>query len=82
MKKSWGIKSRVHSNHDSFAPLINRRLDFNYVQDFLVSRGFENVVRTQKHPEVFVRAIKSHPEIYKEYILPPNKDPIWIEYYS
>lgn len=82
LKKSWGIKSRVHSNHDFFAPLINRRLDFNYVQDFLVSRGFENVVRTQKHPEVFVRAIKSNPEIYKEYILPPNKDAIWIEYYS
>jgi len=82
LKKSWGIKRRVHSNHDFFAPLINRRLDFNYIQDFLVNRGFDNVVRTQKHPEIFVRAINGNLEKYKEYILPPNTDPLWIEKYS
>ena len=47
-----------------------------------MNRGFDNVVRTQKHPEIFVRAINGNLEKYKEYILPPNTDPLWIEKYS
>lgn len=81
LKKAWSNKARVHSYHDFYAPLINRRIDFNYVKQFLEERGFAKLVRTQQYAEVFVRAIKGNSEKYKEWILPSNEDPLWIGHY-
>ena len=73
-------ESEINNIHDEYAPLINRRLDFDYIRKFLEDRGFEDIVRTVDHSELFVRAIKSNSKkYYNEYILPSNQDdPYWI----
>ena len=82
LKKARGNKDKVHNFHDIYSPLINRRLEYKYVKDFLKSEGFEDIVRTIDHTELFIRAIKGNAkDYYKKYILPKKKAPYWFEHH-
>ena len=57
--KSNGDKTKLHQNHDLFAPLLNRRLEFDYVKKVLEENGFTDVVRTVENTELYIRAVKT-----------------------
>ena len=66
--------------HDMYSPLINRRLDYGYVKNFLETAGFEKVQRIKDHPELFIRAIKSDYEHYKsKWLLQQPQPPFWFQ---
>lgn len=81
-KKAKGDKSKLHIYHDIYAPLVNRRLDFNYVKDFLSKRGMHSIVRTIDHTELFIRAFKGDARELKKYVLPKKTKPFWFERYT
>lgn len=78
LEKSNGDRTKLHQNHDMFAPLLNRRMEFDYVKKILEEKGFTDVTRTVNHTELHVRAVKSkmRPED-KEMILTPADNPAW-----
>ncbi|MGE0022662.1 MAG: hypothetical protein AB7S70_03410 [Hyphomicrobium sp.] len=79
-EKTKGDRTWQHSKHDLYAPLINRRLEFDYVLDFLAERGFKDIVRTVDHTELFVRALRGDVETYKtNWILPKKAPPYWFQ---
>ncbi|MES2701916.1 MAG: class I SAM-dependent methyltransferase [Bacteroidota bacterium] len=82
--KAGGDKTKVHQNHDIYSPLLNRRLDFDYVKKVLEANGFTDVTRTVKHTEVNIRAVKkSMKPGDKEMLLHPENNTIWsAKYYS
>ncbi len=57
LRKCKGDKGKIHGVHDAHAPLINRRLNYEYVKGFLERGGFK-VTRTIDHTELFIRADK------------------------
>jgi 2-polyprenyl-3-methyl-5-hydroxy-6-metoxy-1,4-benzoquinol methylase len=82
-KKALGNPANLHIMHDIFAPLLNRRLEFDYLDSFLKKEGFIDVVRTLDHPELFIRAIKNNKEdYYKNWFLPKKQKPFWFERYT
>jgi SAM-dependent methyltransferase len=81
-KKSKGDKSKLHIFHDLYAPLINRRLSFPYVKEFLTKRGMHNIERTIDHTELFIRAFKGDASDLKKNILPKKIRPFWFERYT
>lgn len=82
LAKVKGRRNLVHAAHDAYAPLINRRLDFDYVQGFLEERGFTDVIRTIDNPELFIRSFKGAVADLEAYLLPPSKEPAWILHHS
>lgn len=82
MKKSGNDSSKLNMSHDLYAPLINRRLDFEYVKNFLHQRGFHSIERTIDHSEIFVRAFKGDAHILQKEILPKKSKPYWFERYN
>ena len=81
-KKSGGDRSKLHILHDIYAPLINRRLDFTYVKEYLAKRGMHNIERTIDHTELFIRAFKGNASEVKRCILPKKSKPYWFERYT
>ena len=84
IEKAGGDKTKVHQNHDIFSPLLNRRLDFEYVKKMLEDNGFTDVTRTIKHTEINIRAVKGKvkPED-KAMLLPAENNTLWSsKYYS
>ena len=81
-KKAKGDKSKLHIYHDFYAPLINRRLDFSYVKDFLSKRGMHSIERTIDHTELFIRAFKGDANELKKHVLPKKTKPFWFERYA
>ncbi len=77
-----GDTTKVHQNHDLFAPLLNRRLEYGYVKKMLEDNGFTDVTRTINCGELTIRAVKGRikPEDEKM-ILHPEKNPWWVERY-
>ncbi len=79
-KKARGKMDQIHVVHDIYAPLINRRLDFEYVEGFLRKRGFGVIERTKDHPEIWIRAVKAESdEAIAPYKLPYPQSPFWFE---
>jgi 2-polyprenyl-3-methyl-5-hydroxy-6-metoxy-1,4-benzoquinol methylase len=79
-EKTGGNRAWHHSKHDVYAPLINRRLEFDYVRDFLVKRGFKDIVRTVDHTELFVRAFRDDVDnYYMNWVLPKKSPPYWFQ---
>jgi len=78
LKKAKGDHNKVHNVHDIYAPLINRRLEFEEVKTQLEKMGFVDIVRTIDHTELFIRASKGQSE-YQEFLLPPKQSPYWFE---
>jgi hypothetical protein len=50
---------KLHQAHDLYAPLVNRRLEFDYVKKVLKDHGFTDVIRTVKDTELYIRAVKT-----------------------
>lgn len=83
LKKAEGNPNLIHNYHDAYAPLINRRLDYDYVHDFIKQRGFEDIVRTIDNTEIFIRAIKGNAkEYYGKWLLPKKKPPYWFHHHN
>ena len=82
-KKAKGDENRIHHMHDVYAPLINRRLEWDDVRSFLEQQGFTDIVRTIPHTELFIRAMKGDPnERYQKWVLPQVQAPFWFEQYN
>lgn len=81
MEKSGGDRNRLHINHDIYAPLINRRLQFDEVRAVLSAQGFSHIERTIDHTELFIRAVKGPKNIDQQWVLPKKKPPFWFERY-
>src|SRR5262249_31032479 len=80
LEKAKGRRDWMHSKHDVFAPLINRRLDYDYLESFLRSRGFHEITRTVEHSEIFVRAFKGDVERFnRDWVLPRRSPPYWFQ---
>lgn len=80
LHKARGDKNKVHNYHDIYAPLINRRLEFDQVKQILQDYGFEAVSRTLKHTELFIRAVKGDAEAFlSEWALPACQPPYWFQ---
>lgn len=84
LNKGNGDETKIHQMHDIFAPLLNRRLEFDFVKKRLEEFGFTNVVRTNNSTELHIRAIKGNPvDEVDNYFLKPfqGKDP-WISHHE
>jgi 2-polyprenyl-3-methyl-5-hydroxy-6-metoxy-1,4-benzoquinol methylase len=77
-----GDETGVHNQHDIYAPLINRRLEFGPLKEHLERLGFMDVRRTIAHTELFVRALKGSPSQYEPWLLPPKKAPYWFQHHA
>ena len=72
LEKSKGDRSKLHQNHDLFAPLLNRRLEYDYVKRVLEENGFTDVTRTANTTEIYIRATKGQmKQEDKEMLLSP-----------
>ena len=81
LNEANGDKNRVHNLHDNYAPLINRRLNYEDVERDLIDLGFSNVTRTIDHSELFVRAFKG--SFSSEDALLASKDaPYWFQHHK
>jgi 2-polyprenyl-3-methyl-5-hydroxy-6-metoxy-1,4-benzoquinol methylase len=78
LRKARGDRNKVHSAHDIYAPLINRRFMFDEVERMLADRGFTQCVRTVDHPEVFVRATRTGVNL-SGVSLPRHSAPYWFQ---
>lgn len=83
IRMSNGDRTKLHQAHDIYAPLLNRRLEFDYVKQMLEENGFVDVVRTVNSPELHIRATKtkSRPED-KEMLLPTVGVSPWYSKYN
>lgn len=82
LKKAGNDPQAVHNYHDIFAPIINRRLEFDHVKHLLEEQGFADITRTIAYTELFVRAIKGHAaEYYEQWILPKKSPPYWFQHH-
>jgi 2-polyprenyl-3-methyl-5-hydroxy-6-metoxy-1,4-benzoquinol methylase len=82
LKKANGDPAQVHIAHDVYAPLLNRRLEFDEVQAQLQSYGFLHIERTIDHTELFVRAVKGTHPIDPKWLLSAKQKPFWFERYQ
>jgi SAM-dependent methyltransferase len=71
----------LHQVFDLLSPTINTRHTFEEVRDWLHAAGFEDVVRTIDHSELFVRALRT-PEQIAAFALPFPGRPYWFERYD
>lgn len=82
-RKAGGDPELVHNLHDFFAPLINRRMDWDGVKALVERHGFRDVTRTIEHTELFMRAVKGDPEPYRrEWFLPRRQPPYWFTHHD
>lgn len=80
--KAGGDERAIHNLHDYYAPLINRRFEFSDVQKALEAGGFQEVTRTIRHSELFIRAVKGDAAEYRRtWFLPAPKPPYWFEHH-
>lgn len=83
IEKGGGNEERLHQMHDIYSPLLNRRLDFDYVKKQLEAFGFTDIVRTNNSTEIHVRAVKGNSsEHLKDYFLSPFKGPSWMQHHE
>lgn len=82
LKKARGNTEKLHIYHDIYAPLVNRRLEFQEVKETLVNNGFQDVIRTIDHTELFIRAFKGPANIPQEMLQSPKAKPYWFERYN
>ncbi len=81
LAEAKGDKTKIHQLHDMFAPLINRRLEFDFMKKRLEEEGFTDVTRTVNHTEIFIRAVKGHSQIATVMGYQPNVNH-WLKRYA
>ncbi len=70
----------LHNQHDIYAPLVNRRLEYDYVKKAIEAQGFVDVTRTVDHTELFIRALKGDVDGYRtRWLLPRARPPYWFQ---
>lgn len=80
LEKAHGDLNEVHVQHDIYSPLINRRLDYEYVEKFLKEEGFSSVERVKEHTEIWVRGVKGDDDsLIADHILPKPSAPYWFQ---
>lgn len=77
-RKAHGNADLVHSMHDIYAPLINRRFTVEQTAELLALRGFTSTTQTIDHTEVFVRATRGDVDL-SAWELPQKRPPYWFE---
>lgn len=83
IEKGNGNPERVHQMHDIYSPLLNRRLDFEYVKGLLEKKGFTSIVRTNSSTELHIRAIKgNNSQELENYFLQPFSGDSWMNYHE
>lgn len=83
LKKAKGDRKLVHNLHDIYAPLVNRRLEYDYIVSFLQNSGFKDIVRTIDHTELFVRAFREKSsQYYGQWVLPKKNAPYWFQHHA
>lgn len=78
VRKAHGNESLVHSMHDIYAPLINRRFGLEETRELLHKRGFTDCVQTIDNTEVFVRATRGDVDL-SDWTLPAKRPPYWFQ---
>ena len=78
LDEARGDENKVHNVHDVYAPLINRRLEYDQIEKMLRELGFSQIFRTIDYTELFIRAIKGSAD-YSAYTLQPKKPPYWFQ---
>lgn len=81
LEQAHGDADKVHNYHDLLAPLVNRRLNYDVVSTMLQKQGFNDIIRTIPHTELFIRAIKNR-ESFQPWILPQKSPPFWFSRYG
>lgn len=82
IEKAHGDVTKLHQNHDIFSPLLNRRLDYNYVKKMLEDHGFTDVTRTIQHGELTIRAVKGKMrEEDRAMLIKRDNNPYWAAKY-
>jgi SAM-dependent methyltransferase len=71
----------LHQVFDLLSPTINTRHTFEEVQQWLRAVGFQDIVRTIDHSELFVRALRT-PEHFAPFLIPLPGRPYWFERYD
>lgn len=83
IEKGGGNEERVHQMHDIYSPLLNRRLEFDYVKKQLEDNGFTDIVRTNNSTEIHIRAVKGPSSDHlKKYFLNPFQGPSWMQHHE
>ncbi|MBX9850851.1 MAG: class I SAM-dependent methyltransferase [Cytophagaceae bacterium] len=83
LEKSGGDRTKIHQKHDIFAPLLNRRFEFDYIKNILETNGFVNVTRTIDHSELHIRAEKAPAKKENSAMtIPFTKRPVWHSKYN
>lgn len=70
----------VHHQHDIYAPLINRRFDYDEIVRIPEPRGFANIERVKEHGEIWVQATLGEDDaVLLEYGNPQPTAPYWFQ---
>jgi SAM-dependent methyltransferase len=82
IEKARGDARTMHNWHDRFAPLINRRFEFDEIRTILAPAGFSDITRTIRSSELYVRAVKGDSTAYRSgWFLPIKEPPYWFEHH-
>jgi SAM-dependent methyltransferase len=71
----------LHQVFDLLSPTINTRHTSGEVRQWLLAAGFQDVVQTIDHTELFMRALRT-PEQFEPFLLPLPGRPYWFERYD
>jgi 2-polyprenyl-3-methyl-5-hydroxy-6-metoxy-1,4-benzoquinol methylase len=83
IEKGGGDPNRIHQMHDIYSPLLNRRLEFNQMEELLLKYGFSDITRTNSSTELHIRAVKGqNANQVKEYFLPPFEGTSWMAHHE
>lgn len=84
LKRVGGRKEYLHQMHDLLAPLLNRRLDYAYVEERLKAHGFTDIERTMDSTDLFIRAFKgdSAKTSHESFLLPKMQPPYWFRHHK
>ncbi|MBV8773828.1 MAG: class I SAM-dependent methyltransferase [Deltaproteobacteria bacterium] len=79
-EKAAGHGLDIHHVHDIYAPLVNRRFEFEEIKEILQAEGFSHVDRPIDHTEIWLRAVKGKDAaVIHKYGLPKSLPPYWFE---
>lgn len=69
--------------HDHFAPLINRRFEFDDIRKRLEKAGFGHIERTMDTTELYIRAFKGKEghKAHEKFMQPKKGQPFWFNRY-
>jgi hypothetical protein len=59
LERAGGDERAIHNLHDLYAPLINRRFEFVDIRKTLETAGLQDITRTIRHTELFIRRSKA-----------------------